>query len=130
MPKFSKKSLDILSKAHPDLQRLFKEVINEYDCTITCSYRGREDQEQAFKDGNSNAHWLESAHNYLPSFAVDCVPWPTLWSSEEKLKELMGIVKIKAIDMGIKITYGGDWTFKNGKHDYPHYEIKGWQKMI
>lgn len=126
MFKFSKASLNILSKAHPDLQKLFKEVIKEYDCTITCSYRGQDEQEKAFKAGNSKAHWLQSPHNYNPSFAVDCVPYPTLWSNNQKLKELAGIVMIKAVDMGIDVVWGGNWTWK----DLPHYELKDWKKMI
>ena len=125
MPKFSKASQDILSKAHPDLQRLFNEVIKEYDCTISCSYRGQDAQEEAFRAGNSKAHWLQSPHNYLPSLAVDCVPYPTLWNDNKKLRELGAIVKIKAIDLGIDIDWGGDWRFL----DLPHYELKNWQKL-
>jgi peptidoglycan L-alanyl-D-glutamate endopeptidase CwlK len=125
MPTFSKASKDILSKAHPDLQRLFNEVIKEYDCTITCSHRGQDEQEKAFRDGFSKARWLQSPHNYTPALAVDAVPYPTMWKDNRKLNELGAIVKIKAIDLGIDIEWGGDWRFL----DLPHYELSDWQKL-
>jgi peptidoglycan LD-endopeptidase CwlK len=127
MPVFSQKSLNILNQAHSDLIRLFKEVIKEYDCTVTCAYRGQAEQEAAFNNHTSMAHWLQSPHNYMSALAVDVVPWPTLWSDQNKLKELGGIVKIKAIDLGIDISWGGDWS---GFKDLPHYELKLWKQMI
>ena len=126
MPKFSQKSIDILADAHPDLIKLFNAVIQEYDCTIVCAVRGEKEQERAFRDGFSKARWKQSPHNYKPSLAVDAVPYPTLWSDEQKLKELYGIVKIKAIDLDIEIEWGGDWKFK----DLPHYQLKNWKNYI
>ena len=47
MPEFSQKSLNKLNQCHPDLQRLFLEVIKEHDCTIIEGYRTKEDQDIA-----------------------------------------------------------------------------------
>jgi len=124
MNEFSQKSLNILNQCHLDLIKLFKEVIKEYDCTIACGYRGQVDQEKAFNDGFSKAHWLQSPHNYLPALAVDVVPYPSLWSDQKKLKELSAIVKIKAIDLNIEIVCGIDWNYFS---DVPHYELKDWK---
>jgi peptidoglycan L-alanyl-D-glutamate endopeptidase CwlK len=126
MAEFSKRSEAILYECHSDLIKLFEEIIKEYDCTINCGFRGQEDQEKAFKDGYSKAHWLQSPHNYLPALAVDVVPYPTLWADENKLKELGKLVQIKAIDLELKITWGGSWKWK----DLPHYELTNWREMI
>jgi peptidoglycan L-alanyl-D-glutamate endopeptidase CwlK len=127
MPEFSKKSLNILNQCEIDLIKLFKEVIKEYDCTIVCAYRGQADQEAAYNSGNSHAHWKQSPHNFMPSLAVDCIPWPSLWSNDAKMIELSMVVKQKAIDLGIEIIYGGDW---GGFKDLPHYELRDWLRMI
>jgi peptidoglycan LD-endopeptidase CwlK len=132
MPNFSKKSLNNLSQAKPDLQKLFNEVIKEYDCSIVCGTRGKEEQEAAFNAGYSHAHYGQSPHNFSPSWAVDAVPYPDQYD-EKKLVDLSAIVKIKAIDMGIEITWGGDFKGNYGfkrDGDLPHYQIKDWYKKI
>ena len=53
MPQFGKDSLARLSTCHPDLQKLFKEVIKHYDCTILEGHRSDEDQLKAFNAGKS-----------------------------------------------------------------------------
>jgi peptidoglycan L-alanyl-D-glutamate endopeptidase CwlK len=126
MPKFNDKSLSILNTAHPDLIRLFMAVIEEYDCSIICGYRNKADQEKAFNEGNSKAHFGSSPHNFIPSLAVDAVPYPSLWADDQKLKELGGIIQIKAIDLGIEIMWGGN--FKNFI-DMPHYELLHWKQI-
>lgn len=127
MPRFSQKSLDILNQSHPDLIRLFKEVIKEYDCSVICGYRGEKEQEEAFRNGYSKAHWKQSPHNFSPSLAVDVIPYPKDWNDIKRFKELAGITKIKAVDMGIEIDWGGDWE---NFRDYPHYQIHNWLKLI
>jgi peptidoglycan L-alanyl-D-glutamate endopeptidase CwlK len=127
MSQFSRKSIDILNQCHSDLIKLMRAVGEEYNCSIVCGYRGKEEQEDCFNKGTSKAHFGQSPHNYSPALAVDCVPYPTLWSDENKLKELAGIIKIKAIDLEIEITWGGDFP---GFPDLPHYQLKNWLKMI
>jgi peptidoglycan LD-endopeptidase CwlK len=127
MPEYSQKSLNILNQAHDDLIKLFKEVIKEVDCSIVCGYRGQTDQEAAFNSGASHAHWKQSPHNYTPSLAVDVLPYPSLYSSNEKFIELSEVVKKIADNLNIKITWGGDFP---GFADFPHYQLRDWMKMI
>ena len=74
MPLFSQTSKARLSTAHPDLQRLFNEVVKHWDCTIVCGHRGKEEQDKAFAEGKSKVKWPNGRHNKLPSLAVDVMP--------------------------------------------------------
>ena len=137
MYKFSKRSRDNLSTASENLQRLFNEVIKEIDCTVICGHRSPEEQFELYKKGrvNKDFKWIvvdkskvvtnidgrakKSNHNYLPSRAVDVVPYPLDWNDISAFKKLGEVVKRKAKELDIKISWGGDWqTLK----DYPHYE--------
>jgi hypothetical protein len=122
MPSFSQKSVLHLETCHPDLQKLFREVIKITDCSIICGHRSRPEQEQAFFQKHSRKQWPHSKHNKIPSLAVDAVPYPLDWSDIESFKKLGAIVKQIAADMGLRLRWGGDFeTFK----DYPHYELIG-----
>ena len=133
MPKFSGYSLTNLRQAVPDLQRLFRQVVETADCMVDCGYRGEKAQEEVFNKGYSKAHFGSSPHNYLPSYAVDCIPYPSKYSNEDKLVEFANYVKIVAIDLGIDVVWGGDWSGNYGfkRHgDLPHWEISGWKKLV
>lgn len=133
MPKFSKASLDKLSTCHPDLQRVFKEVIKTIDCTIIEGHRGKEAQDAAFKAGNSNVKWPNGNHNAKPSNAVDVAPYPINWdvTDQENIKKwfyFIGFVMATAKAMNVKIRCGADWNgnlvFTDQKLiDLPHFEI-------
>jgi len=126
MPIFSKSSKEKLATCDPELQILFNYVIKYFDCTIVCGERGEEAQNRAFADGFSKVQYPNSKHNSSPSEAVDVVPYPSLYSDEKKIIEFGGFVKgiavmLKAYGaMTKKITWGGDWEWK----DRPHYQIK------
>ena len=120
MPKFSKRSLDNLASADFRLGVLFKEVIREVDCTIICGHRGEEEQEAAYRAGNSKARWGQSKHNSLPSKAVDVMPYPIVWKDRERLFHFAGYVKGVASQLGINVKWGGDFE---GFFDGPHWEI-------
>lgn len=137
MYKFSKRSRDNLSTASINLQKLFNEVIKEVDCTVICGHRSPEEQFELFKKGreNKNFKWVvvdkskvvtnidgrakKSNHNYLPSRAVDVVPYPLDWNDIAAFKKLGEVAKRKAKELGIKISWGGDWQ---SLKDYPHFE--------
>ncbi len=115
MPKFSQESFSKLSTCHPDLQALFYEVIKHYDCTIICGYRNQEDQEKAYREGNTKLHYPSGKHNHQPSIAVDVTPYPIDFDNEKLALwfggYVMGIAQ-KLKDEG-KITHsirwGGSW---------------------
>lgn len=120
MPSFSQKSLSRLDTCHPDLQRLFIKIIETHDCTILCGHRGKDAQEEAFRNGRSKARWGESKHNYEPSCAIDVMPYPINWSDIPGLKSFSDFVKETAKLSGIGIRWGGDFK---GFFDGPHYEL-------
>ncbi len=120
MPKFSKRSKNNLAQAHPLLQKLFNEVIKHEDCSVICGYRGENEQNDAFKAGNSKLQYPASKHNRKPSLAVDVTPYPIIWDDIKGFERFVGIVKGIAIMMNIDIRLGADFSFK----DYPHFEIK------
>lgn len=128
MPSFSPQSLQKLNTCHPDLIKLFTEVVKGFDCTIVCGHRGQAEQDAAVAAGNSQTKWPTSKHNTIPSLAVDVMPSPINWEDTERMIYFAGYVKATAEKLGIKIRLGLDWnsdtqikneTFK----DYPHYEI-------
>lgn len=130
MFQFSSSSINHLSSAHPDLQKLFNEVIKVIDCTIIFGHRNREQQEEMCEKGYSKLHFPDSMHNKTPSLAVDAVPFPIDWENRERFVFMAGIVKGIASQMGIKIRWGGDWDGDNELKDQkwmdlPHYELKG-----
>jgi len=130
MSKFSKKSLAELSTCHPDLQRLFNEVIKHYECTVLCGHRNMEDQNKAVQSGASKLAWPKSKHNKTPSLAVDVIPFPVDWKDLKRFMHFAGVVQGVAFMMGIKIRWGGDFNedldFKNDKFiDMPHFELAG-----
>lgn len=127
MPKFGKRSRKELATAHPDLQRLFNEVIKEYDCAVICGHRGRADQDKAFAEGKSQRKWPNSKHNKIPSLAVDVAPYDSdtkkiLWNDHTRFKELAAVVKDTANRLGIKVKCGIDWK---KFPDAPHYQLPG-----
>ena len=131
MPKFGKTSTQNLETAHPDLQRLFQEVVKRRDCSVICGHRAQEEQDLAYLSGKSTVQYPNSMHNKFPSLAVDAIPYP--FSSEDwvdlgKLYIFVGYVLAVADDLDIKIRVGADWdgdgnTKDQNFHDLPHFEL-------
>ena len=131
MTKFGAKSVERLNTCHPDLIAVFNEVIKHYDCTVTCGYRGEEDQNKAFDEGRSKARYPKGKHNKNPSVAVDVYPYPIDFKNYDRLSHFAGFVIGTAKTMDIDLRWGRDWhdeffdkkndttTFK----DYPHFEL-------
>lgn len=128
MSKFGQSSIDRLSTCHPDLQKLFNEVVKNYDCSVICGHRGKDEQDAAVKAGNSKLSWPNSKHNVLPSNAVDVVPFPIDWNDINRFYHFAGFVLATANQLGIKVRFGADWdgdlNFKEEKFkDLPHWEL-------
>ena len=118
----SARSLERLSGAHPDLERVIKRAaaISDLDFTVLETLRTVERQRQLVAKGASQT--MNSRH--LPgkdgkSRAVDIAPmidgavswdWPLY-------RRLAPIIKQAAVECGVPIEWGGDWrTFKDGPH--------------
>jgi len=129
MPRFGTKSRGRLSSCHPDLQKVFNQVIKEIDCSILCGQRGEKEQNKAFDEGRSKVRFPDGRHNANPSNAVDVAPYPIDWEDRERFHLFAGYVLGIADSMGIKLRWGGDWdrdwTVKDNKFDdLPHFEIR------
>lgn len=145
MPKFGATSRKNLAEVHPDLQRLFNEVIKHWDCTIIDGARTIEEQKKNILKGVSKT--MNSKH--LPGSdgkarAVDAMPYPFDWNAIEKglqaLKRadggmqiaevymFQGFVAGMAAAMGIDVRQGADWNTNRQFddqtfHDLPHTEL-------
>ena len=134
MANFGKISQTNLAQAHSDLQIVFNEVINHYDCAVICGHRNEEDQNKAYNDGLSKLRYPQSKHNKTPSLAVDVVPWfknrPHIrWNDKDKFYEFGGFVQGVAASLGINIRWGGNWDMDDelkdqSFFDLPHFELK------
>lgn len=133
MPEFSKQSLEMLQHADKDLQLILNEAIKYIDFKILCTYRGKEEQEEAFAEGKSKLHFPFSNHNIKPSVAVDIAPYfvdlPHIdWKDLLAFAVVYGVIKTIAIQKGISIRWGGDWD-QDGRTkdetfmDLPHIEL-------
>ena len=119
--KYNKRSTKNVNTCRNEIILLFHEVLKEKDHSVICGHRGRKEQEEAFNNGFSKAHFGQSKHNSLPSNAADVLPYPfNGWDDIEQFEILAEVVKRKAKELGINIKWGGD--FKNFK-DYPHWEL-------
>ena len=120
------------AQLHPSLQAIVQELLYYKDISVICSFRSREEQEEAFRKGTSKAHFGQSAHNFLPSRAVDIVPYPipmknNQWdNNSNQWNEVANLFLEIAKQKGIEITWGG--TFKT-LTDKPHFELTAWRKM-
>lgn len=130
MPRFGERSLAALATAHPDLQRLFAEVVKFFDCTILEGHRGEEAQRKAVLAGKSKLGWPHSKHNRTPAMAVDAAPYPIDWKDTERFARFAGFVLGVASQMGIIVRWGGDWNMDQRSSDerfvdMPHFELLG-----
>lgn len=140
MPVFGPKSRIILAELHPKLRLVMEHTIarTPQDFSLTCGYRGEEAQEDAFRRGATKAHYLQSAHNYKPSVAVDVLPYPFKgWNDKDihkELKVIAGVVLAVAKEFNIPVRWGADWNM-NGRTDdekfvdSPHFELHPWRSF-
>lgn len=131
MPTFGTASLTSRAKLHPKLQLIVDEAIKEIDFKILDATRGRAAQEKAFKQGNTKAHFGDSAHNYVPAIAMDLFPAPYDWNNRQSFINLYNVVMRIAKAHDIPLRSGLDWNmdgnFKDG-WDAPHYELHPWRE--
>lgn len=142
MPVFGKASKTALKKAHPDIQRLLNAAIKVIDFKILDATRGRAAQTKAFKQGFSKAPFGQSAHNYVPSVAVDLFPAPYDWDDRAAFRKLYSVIgrydpktgkgKGLAKEMKIPFRSGIDWNMDDDlttsdAWDGGHYELHPWR---
>lgn len=134
MAKFGKSSLTRLETCHEDLQLLFLQVVNTFDCSIICGHRGQDEQDEAFKKNLSKLRYPNSKHNSMPSMAIDVIPYPVNWKDLKRMHYFAGYVKAIAEQlkkdqlMSHDIRWGGDWDSDTQVNDQtfidlPHFEL-------
>lgn len=114
-----------LRGVHPDLVawvRLFRS--HNPDAHVSCGHRGKADQEDAFSRGASKAHYGESAHNGVPSMAVDFFRLTQAGQASFDKPWFEGTLAPAVKAAGF--IWGGDW--KSIK-DAPHVEMPGFIKF-
>jgi peptidoglycan L-alanyl-D-glutamate endopeptidase CwlK len=123
---FSDISKERLSTAHEDLQTLFNEVVKGFDCSIICGHRDKESQDKEYAEGDSKLKWPNSKHNKIPSLAIDAVPYPELYSSDERMILFTGyVLGVAAMlkEQG-RITNEIECGYIKWGWDFPHFQIK------
>ncbi len=108
-----------LSGVHPDLVRVVKRALelSPVDFTVIEGLRTPERQAELMKQGFTRT--LKSRH--IIGQAVDIVPLPVDWNNPEPFKLVADAMKKAALELGVRITWGGDFkTFV----DLPHYQIE------
>ena len=116
---FSDTSHRKLNTCHPDLIRLFSEVIKHRDCKVLCGRRSKVEQDALYPKF-TKVKYPNSQHNKVPSMAIDVVPYPVDWQDIDRFREFAGFVLGIAAMLEIKVKWGGHFkTFFDG----PHWQV-------
>lgn len=130
--KFGTKSKQVLSEVHYELQWLAREMLamEIMDIAAICGRRGKEAQEKAFAQGNSQTRWGKSKHNVTEPDLADAidlapivngkVPWHETDRDYEAWYIMGGMAMAVAKKQGFDIKWG--YYFKIGKGDLGHFE--------
>lgn len=128
--RYGKTSKARLATCHPEIQRLFNSLINDYDVSIICGHRTEEEQNAAVAKGASKTKYPNSKHNSLPSLGIDAALYPIDWNDVGRHYMFVGIVRERARQLGIPIRCGADWdsdfaTNDQTFNDLVHFEYAG-----
>lgn len=114
---------DKLVQVHPELVRWVTILRSTHpDAHVSCGYRGQAAQEDAFRTYHSKAHFGQSAHNCVPSMAIDL--FRITQSNQARFDWIWYELTIAPIARAAGLTWGGDWKTNTIK-DAPHIEMPG-----
>jgi len=123
MPKFGRKSKEILSTCDERLQEILNEVIKYYDFSVLSGYRNANEQNEIFRKGYSKKQYPDSKHNSSPSIAVDVAPYPINWKDTRRFDILAGYIMMCAESREINLRWGGDWDMDKDVLDQTFNDI-------
>lgn len=116
--------------AHPKLlefeRRFIRRMAKKHGVPLFahCVIRSAADQAEAYVKGNSRAMPGRSPHNF--GCAVDIVHSVKAWNLHRDSWTMLGhIGKEVATQMGLKLVWGGDWSF----YDPAHWELADWRSL-
>ena len=127
---------------HPKIIEVCRFVIQAFDFTVLCGWRGEEEQNAAYPK-YSGVKFPDSKHNFMKdgkpySKAVDVIPYDNVrrrivsWDADNEFCLMAGHFKMAAYALNIPIIWGHDWNNNNllwdevGKlRDMPHVELVG-----
>lgn len=114
-----KRSTDNLQGVHPKLVAVVRRALelSPVDFTVIEGLRTKERQAELMKQGFTRT--LNSRH--IIGQAVDIVPLPVDWNNPKPFRLVAEAMKKAAAELGVKITWGGDWK---SFVDLPHYQIE------
>lgn len=134
MPHFGARSRANLETCNEKLQKLFNEVIKNYDCSVIEGHRSNERQQELLDQGLTEKGPGDSLHNIRPSLAADVIPYPArlngklVWDNPQRFCVFAGFVLQTALHLGIYIRWGGDWDMDgdptNNWQDMAHFELR------
>jgi peptidoglycan L-alanyl-D-glutamate endopeptidase CwlK len=121
MAKFilGKRSTDNLVGVNADLVKVVKRALelSPVDFTVIEGLRTKERQAELLEKGFTRT--MNSRH--IIGQAVDIVPLPVDWNNPKPFALVAEAMKKAADELGVKITWGGDWK---SFVDLPHYQIE------
>ena len=121
MPKFilGDRSTKNLVGVNADLVKVVKRALelSPVDFTVIEGLRTKERQAELMKQGFTRT--LNSRH--IIGEAVDIVPLPVDWKNPKPFGLVAEAMKKAADELGVKVTWGGDWK---SFVDLPHYQIE------
>lgn len=115
-----------LERVHPDLVRVVERAAKNYrgKFMVVEGVRTIEAQRANVAKGVSktmNSKHLPQADGY--AHAVDLAPLVNggiPWSDKSQFKAVADCMKVAALDLGVKIEWGGDWK---SFYDGPHFQL-------
>lgn len=133
MPVFAKASLEKLHTCVSEIQIVFMDVIQDWDCKVVWGHRGQADQHQAFVSGASKTDWPNSTHNSYPSRGIDVVPYypdGIRWADEHGMYLFAGYVLRTARIYGIILRWGGDWDRDHDTKDQKFNDLCHFEYIV
>ncbi len=128
MYRYGRTSKARLESCHPLIQKLFNSLIEDYDISIICGHRTKEEQDEAVRTKASKTQYPDSKHNSYPSNGIDAALYPIDWNDVGRHYMFVGVVRERARKLGIKIRCGADWdsdfaTNDQTFDDLVHFEL-------
>lgn len=118
------RSQAVLTECHPALRDIASMALarSPWDLMAREGRRDRETQNLYYRMGLSQLRYPHSKHNAPTghlAHAIHLIPLPLRWDLTDRFVQVSGIVLSCAYELGVELTWGGEWSFR----DLAHYEL-------